>query len=336
MSFLATLDTQLHIVEIKWSDPIYLVTLEHRHFIDLVVDEDKMLLQEELKKNHANTFFTERQFSFIDYPEKIRLCVHHAGEDLVVFGWTYADCITEEMLDALKRFIVNTKARCSFEAVSTNDSVRFQFEKIQQLNNELVNTKRLLEKANIQLKKTNSLLHNRLVNDALTGLVSKYQYPEEMKQAIALYPDRYGIFAFIDIDDFKSVNDTYGHSAGDEYLIEFAKRLKAIPFENMICMRIAGDEFGLFVYGLSAVDSSYAGSLWEAIKRTVLMEPIKINEKLLAVSISVGMAVYGKDTENIFELIDLADQAMYLAKKSGKDQMRLYAFPTKKSEEGID
>ncbi|NCB40999.1 MAG: GGDEF domain-containing protein [Clostridia bacterium] len=174
----------------------------------------------------------------------------------------------------------------------------------------------------------NNVLHNRLVKDALTGLVSRYQYSEEMKIKISQNPNMYGVFTFIDIDDFKSVNDIYGHGVGDAYLIGFANRLMALPVENMIHMRIGGDEFGLFSYGLSEVDSVYVNSLWETIKRTVLSKPLEIDGKQMKISISAGMAVYGKDTENIYELIDFADAAMYHAKKSGKDQMRLFIKST--------
>lgn len=91
-----------------------------------------------------------------------------------------------------------------------------QFGKIQTLNNELINTRRLLEKANAQLNTLNETLNNRLVKDALTGLVSRYQYRAEMEFFIAKNPGKPGVFTFMDItlDNFKGVNDNYGHGAG--------------------------------------------------------------------------------------------------------------------------
>ncbi|MFA6783922.1 MAG: diguanylate cyclase, partial [Sphaerochaeta sp.] len=124
------------------------------------------------------------------------------------------------------------------------------FEQIQLLNNELVNAQRKLQKANIQLKHLNEELNNRLVKDPLTSLVRCYQYRSEIDRTISLQPKMLGLFAFIDIDDFKHINDTLGHAAGDQYLMEFARRLQSLDFGMAtICMRIAGDEFGLYLHG---------------------------------------------------------------------------------------
>jgi diguanylate cyclase (GGDEF)-like protein len=189
------------------------------------------------------------------------------------------------------------------------------------LNNDLINMQRKLEKVNAQLNAANLLLNNRLVRDELTGLVSRYQYKQEIELLIRKFPTRCGIFAFMDIDNFKQINDTYGHAAGDRYLAEFAERLKSIPLDDMICIRISGDEFGLFHQGISAadVDTSII-DLWNRITKHVLSKTVIIDEKAVALKASVGIAIYNLDTTNIFDLIDYADFAMYIAKKSGKNR----------------
>ncbi len=196
-------------------------------------------------------------------------------------------------------------------------------ERMQKLNNELINKTREIEKMNKKLNHLNAILNNRLVKDPLTGLVSRYQYRDEMLIAIKKMKSSFGYFCFIDIDNFKSVNDTYGHDTGDRYLQEFANRLASLPIENCIKMRIAGDEFALFISDVKAIDKSALQAIWEIIRSSVIY-PIKIDQVSLNLSISLGIAVYGKDTDDIHLLIDYADFAMYQAKRQGKNQMGIF------------
>nr|WP_225877803.1 GGDEF domain-containing protein [Alkalibacter mobilis] len=192
------------------------------------------------------------------------------------------------------------------------------------LNNELINARRQLEKANSKLYVLNEELNNRLVKDTLTGLVSRYQYTSEMKWAIGKFPGKVGVYTFIDIDDFKSVNDTYGHAAGDAYLIEFARRLKDLKLKNTIKIRVSGDEFGIFTYGLEYSDETVAEEIWNALHEALMSEPIIINDVQMPLAVSAGMSTYGVDTDNIFELVDYADYAMYTAKRRGKNNYAVF------------
>ncbi|MDW7668828.1 MAG: GGDEF domain-containing protein, partial [Bacillota bacterium] len=178
------------------------------------------------------------------------------------------------------------------------------FEEIQKLNNELINTRRQLQKANMKLNTKNKFLEGRLVKDALTGLISRYQYWTEIEKLIENDKGKQGIFVFIDLDGFKNINDTYGHSTGDVFLTEFANRLKKVDIENSIKIRIAGDEFALYAHGYTKVDKETTDFIWNKIKEEITLEPIEINGVEIPVSISCGMAVYGKDTKDIRELIE--------------------------------
>jgi len=120
------------------------------------------------------------------------------------------------------------------------------------------------------------------------------------------------------------VNDTYGHAIGDQYLIEFAERLKRLPIERTIRMRISGDEFGLFAYGLANVDESNIQEMWDQINTYVLFGPIETRSGRVPLSISAGVAIYGRDTSDIYELIEYADFAMYNAKKAGKNGLQVF------------
>ncbi|MBN2285111.1 MAG: diguanylate cyclase [Tissierellales bacterium] len=198
------------------------------------------------------------------------------------------------------------------------------FEEIQKLNSELINTKRQLQRANNQLQQQKAYLEGRLIKDALTGLVSRYQYWDEIEKLIANDSECYGVFVFMDLDGFKAVNDTYGHSAGDRFLVEIAQRLEKVDFPFSIKIRIAGDEFGLYVHKINRIDDDYFENLWQVIYNEVIGVPININGILMTPSISCGMSVYGKDSRNIGELIEYADYAMYRSKYDGKGKYTLF------------
>ncbi len=197
------------------------------------------------------------------------------------------------------------------------------FEEIQKLNNELVNKNREIAKISHKLKNMNDVLSSRLIKDPLTDLVSRYQYADEIEAAIQKYPDSGAFFVFIDIDNFKSVNDTYGHRTGDQYLIEFANRIKKLPLNNAIRLRISGDEFGLFVYGIDWIDDRYYQMFWRMFQDNVLF-PITINQIEMKLEVSLGIAEYKKDATHINQMIDYADFAMYQAKHSGKNRYCLF------------
>ena len=197
------------------------------------------------------------------------------------------------------------------------------FEEIQKLNNELVNKNREIAKMTHKLRTMNEILSSRLIKDPLTDLVSRYQYADEIEAAIEKYPDNAAFFVFIDIDNFKSVNDTYGHLVGDQYLKEFAQRIKKLPLVNAVRLRISGDEFGLFVYGVDHVDSLYFDLFWRMFRDNVIY-PIVINNIEMKLEVSLGIAVYSKDSLHINEMIDFADFAMYQAKHSGKNKYCLF------------
>lgn len=199
-----------------------------------------------------------------------------------------------------------------------------QLEEFHALNNELINTKRLLQKSNAKLSALNATLEGRLVKDALTGLVSRYQYWTEIEKMIQNHSNQFGVFVFIDLDGFKSVNDTFGHSAGDQFLVEFGKRLNSIEIKENIKIRIAGDEFALYIHGYDSIDHDCIEAIWEKVSARVLYGPIEVNGIMIPVSVSCGIAVFGKDTNSIGQLIEYADFAMYQSKKSGKGRYTLF------------
>ena len=325
-SFLVLVDVNGTIIEVKWCDPITMINEKKEKIQDVFepkTREDILSALLSCINNQEERPFIENQRLMQDQ-SSLKLYFFRSNNGVYVFAFEQASIENsqiesqyQEIFDKLLAFIQSLDIGFGFK---NPEATRFQFEEIQLLNNELVNTRRMLEKSNAQLNLLNKELNNRLVKDPLTGLVSRYQYRSEIEYRISQSRDPYGVFMFIDIDDFKSVNDTYGHGIGDRYLVEFANRLMAIPLPNSIKLRIAGDEFGLFIYGLKSVEDNDLELFWELIRTHVLGTSLTIDDHHLDISISVGMAIFGMDTKEVYEIIEFADFAMYCAKKDGKNR----------------
>ncbi|MDH2909671.1 MAG: sensor domain-containing diguanylate cyclase [Candidatus Eremiobacteraeota bacterium] len=152
--------------------------------------------------------------------------------------------------------------------------------------------------------------------DTLTGLGNRRLLEERLGAAI-MRSERFAnscAILFIDIDDFKSVNDTYGHAVGDAYLVEFALRLARNVRASDTVTRLAGDEFVIVLEDLE--NERAAAEAAEKIA-TVLREPLAVGALKIEVRASIGLAVSPRDGENVRDLLERADLAMYEAKRRG-------------------
>jgi diguanylate cyclase (GGDEF)-like protein len=330
ISFLITMDKTAKIIDIIWSDPVYIVSQNQLFLSELFSVEDQVMLAAMIERslNESQIFSCEHELRLVSAGSKISLCMLRARNSILLFAsdMRFVECLDDagSIREVIHKFMYVIKDFIESDRFHNHKSVNTEFNKIQALNNELINTRRLLEKANAQARILNEELNNRLVKDALTGLISRYQYRMEIDLLIASDPEKFGFFVFMDIDNFKSVNDTYGHAIGDQYLSEFAERVKKLPIERTIRMRISGDEFGLFTYGLADVDAGNIQEIWEQIKTHVIFGPIETESGPVPLSISAGVAIYGKDTRDIYELIEYADFAMYIAKRAGKNGLQVF------------
>ena len=248
ISFLIFTDDQGIIMEIRLSEPPFFISRLNLPITEIFKNDEGSKIKKLLAQKFVTSFDDLPGFKLKNDDLSIRLHVITTGERKMVFGLDDESFqkikdnnVTKKLLsDLLLSF---NRSSADFQLLD-KDMVQMNFEQIQMLNNKILNTERALQKERLKLEMLNKELNNRLVKDALTGLVSRYQYRAEIEQCIASAPDKNGVFVFIDIDDFKRVNDTYGHAVGDKYLIEFARRLESIPIENSVKMRISGDEFG--------------------------------------------------------------------------------------------
>lgn len=331
ISFLLRCSKDLKITKNYWHQPIFLISQQQNNLRHLFQKKNHQRLEIRIQEafSSGNSIIWDEPYEMISPKTNVSLGMLAVEDSVLVYG-IYHEGLTEGykvqiVRDAADGFIRAIHKMENPLVTSDMDTIYKQFEEIQILNNQLVNTQRRLQKSNAKLNHLNRELNNRLVKDELTGLVSRYQYREEIEMTIAKNPDQLGVFVFLDLDRFKQVNDTFGHRAGDEYLKEFARRLKGLPFENFISMRISGDEFGIYIHGYDKVQEEDYNCIWEKIHIQVLERPIMIESQELDVCCSGGMAVYGLHTTNFFDLIEYADFAMYEAKVSKQNTFKAFS-----------
>lgn len=168
------------------------------------------------------------------------------------------------------------------------------------------------------------LLNSKSYIDELTHLYNRRYYnehfPIEFKRA-QRYQHELSLM-FLDIDDFKEINDSYGHSVGDIVLQKVSAVIQNLTRSSDICIRYGGDEF-LFLLPETSKHSAF--EVADKLKKKIENMTIDFNGKvdLLEVSFSMGIASYPQDTIEPSMLVELADKALYKAKSSGKDQIIL-------------
>lgn len=152
-------------------------------------------------------------------------------------------------------------------------------------------------------------------HDALTGLPNRVVFHDRLRQAIARARRDGGQFAllYIDLDRFKPVNDTYGHSAGDDVLRTVAVRLTGLLRQADTVARIGGDEFAVLL--METRDARAAAETVVGKCRDALAEPIRLDGIAIQIGLSVGIAVYPADGHDDSQLLSFADRAMYSAKR---------------------
>ena len=158
--------------------------------------------------------------------------------------------------------------------------------------------------------------------DGLTGLPNRNHFLIRLRKIIgkSVQGRFYGALLFVDVDKFKSVNDTYGHAVGDGLLIEFSKRIVDIVGSKESTCRYGGDEFLLFLIGFNEEDTnSVCNSLVNKMR-----EPFNISGNEFKLSASVGVALMPKDATDLDDLMEKADSALYTSKRNGRDQFTFY------------
>lgn len=168
-------------------------------------------------------------------------------------------------------------------------------------------------------KKQQEQLLKQARQDPLTGLLNKSAIRLTIDHMISAAPNQCGTMFIIDLDNFKYINDHFGHLYGDTALSEVAGKLKQLFRASDAIGRIGGDEFLIYVSGLNKDDAAYkAACIIEAFS------DIQIASQQGLIGCSIGAAIYPEDGEDYYSLYKHADEALYSAKDSGKGQFHLY------------
>ena len=159
--------------------------------------------------------------------------------------------------------------------------------------------------------------------DPLTGLINRFMFGDRLQNAIARARRDGGLVSlmFLDLDEFKAVNDRFGHTTGDEVLREVADRLKNAVRESDTVARIGGDEFTIVLEGNQRVED--AGHVATKILRA-LEVPYDVTGRQLHITASIGIALYPIDGEDSDGLLRDADIAMYTAKSAGRNTYQYF------------
>jgi diguanylate cyclase (GGDEF)-like protein/PAS domain S-box-containing protein len=159
--------------------------------------------------------------------------------------------------------------------------------------------------------------------DALTGLANRQTFESVLEHTFAQCKKKQSSFFvfFIDLDDFKPINDTLGHETGDEVLKIIASKLKDFSRDSDVVARLGGDEFVMLIHDITALDD--AVSLSKRILETI-SEPLHINQHYVQVSASIGIADNSGYCTEASQVLRHADMAMYRAKNEGRNQYALF------------
>jgi len=180
-----------------------------------------------------------------------------------------------------------------------------------------------LEQLNLVVEQKTKELENIAMYDLLTGLPNRNMLNYQLRKSLAnIARHKCGVAVlFLDLDDFKKVNDSNGHSIGDKLLIQAADRVRVSVGEMDLASRFGGDEFVIVLSHLESVDEAI-----EVAEKVLLQfkDPIKLGSNIFYVSTSIGIAYTESPTDKSDDLISHADIAMYEAKDNGGGQYHIY------------
>lgn len=190
---------------------------------------------------------------------------------------------------------------------------------------------RAFDHMSLSLKRYHAEIHQLAYGDTLTGLPNRRMFRQLLDETIAAHPDTGEGFAllFADLDDFKRINDTLGHDAGDQVLVELVQRLERALLSaswgqgiRARLARLGGDEFVALVI---ARDTRTAGERVAAAMLAQLQQPFEIAGKSLKIGLSIGLTRFPEDGLSSRLLLKQGDLAMYQAKQQGKQRFQFYS-----------
>ena len=176
----------------------------------------------------------------------------------------------------------------------------------------------------IKASEHSKVLEDKADTDLLTDLNNKMATERKIREYMEKYPDKQGVLFVLDVDNFKKINDTMGHAFGDEVLRSLAVRLQSMFRATDIVGRTGGDEFMVFLKDIREISMIER----EGKKIEQFFHQFEVGEYVkYSVTASVGAAVFPGDGKSFEELYKAADNALYVSKRHGKNQLSFYKKP---------
>ena len=241
-----------------------------------------------------------------------------------------------EGLTLLLKIVNNTSCKAPIIFLASNDDIEIdKLAMIAGAADFLVKqnlTERDLERAiryAINKRKSEERVEHLAYHDPLTGLPNRHLLQDRLEQVLARIKrrDGHGALMFLDLDNFKTINDSLGHSVGDLLLQEVATRLRACSRAEDTVARLGGDEFVMLLPDTGADTPHAVAGVQNVAEKALaaLAEPILVQNSELHVTASIGLTLLDKDSIGVDAALRQADTAMYEAKSLGKDNFSFFA-----------
>ena len=255
----------------------------------------------------------------------------------LLFGLFVSTWITRQITSSINKltqqakFIANNIDRESLNpealAIDTNDEIRDLSLAFNRLVDNFLDAQAERKKIAEQVLSEKKLAQWQANHDVLTGLVNRREFENQLLQLWELDNQKVHSLLYMDLDRFKIVNDTCGHSAGDELLQQVSKILQAQIRSSDTLARLGGDEFAVILYGCS---QQRAVAVAEKILRSVQQFCFIWQERNFTIGVSIGVLSFASQQDTLTSVLRAADSACYSAKNRGRNQ--IYVMENKERE----
>ncbi|OAB35309.1 putative bifunctional diguanylate cyclase/phosphodiesterase [Paenibacillus glacialis] len=210
------------------------------------------------------------------------------------------------------------------DKIFANESLTSAYEAIIATEDELRQQYVLLLENQHMLSESEEEMHHLAYHDVLTGLPNKLALYENESNTAFEDSNVIAALMFLDIDNFKYINDSMGHAFGDRLIVKTSERLLSITDKKGDVYRFGGDEFIILLHPMENTEeiNDIAANILAGFK-----ESIEVDNILLHISISIGISIYPEHGSDIMELVKRADIAMYKAKEAGKNRSAVFDHP---------
>lgn len=224
----------------------------------------------------------------------------------------YENGAVDYLFKPIDPIILNSKVDVFLQLYYQRKEIEDLLKIQEEISNNLLETSKVLQEANIELDKTSR-------TDHLTGLSNRRNITEKIEYEVKRYKRNQNIFSIIlgDIDYFKKINDTYGHDCGDFVLIELSKLLTKTIREHDVACRWGGEEFLIF---LPETDIKEAIKIAERLRESIESTTLIYNNHKINITMSFGVSGYGNNIE-FTECVKNADGCLYNAKQQGRNRV---------------